>query len=1577
MNIQLTNRHDFTIIIKIEQNQLVKLKLLDKVGCKYKNVSLIIKHKNIFRLISNYSQAAPFALNALRSKFNGNPNSFFVQKQQNQFFVIFDKYGLRAGGRKTAMAAGALTAVAGIVAVVTAPFWVPPVAAFVGVSTAVLVPAAGIASTTAVASGAQVTGYGYNTSDEQFENWQCAKEAFKGATKGAVGGALITAGTITGGAVAPIIAYGVGGAASEVTHELLEGEKLDAKKVAVAAAANLAGGAVAKFGASFKVPTDHMALNALKGGATGLTSGFVQATITEYADSENLSFEDKATNVALNAGIAMLVGSLSGAAQAKVEQQVKQNLYSIPSEQNEVSSKPISNLSKLEKVIDTLEQQGASQTQTLLENKQRLRALLIMKYQEYLIDKHKGELCRAGRDASFDKIFEVINSGRGKAFEYIEKRLYQTSPQINPIQIAKRNLDDTQNRLATQIELRNLLNLTEQTTKHAPKASSIFKEVLKPESKPIKSNCTLKEMVPHIILVHAIHPDAIGNCEGELSEGFDWENDDENYKASFIIQKILTSDGRLGQHLQFSNVEFITGLQDRPHIHWSWNQLVPPNRINSWEEARVALLEPLSSFEDSTDHKPYCVAPYDTTIIGEHCLSERSIILVPRPILRIARAHFSAYRGKVIGYDPSKTLRVAIFEILNKKYPNIWHICTEKGQLLGPYRQSPTETGYRSKTIIRKEDGTVVELLEGENRALSQSMKEYLASKRFIGLHENSVTIMFEKLPYFKLLKDFKNNKNLVTERSYFRNPKYENYRFAGHVDSAEDVEKLVVLQAFNLTQLLNKYDTATGIQDYAKYIMRETIRADLASCCSRSDEPLAFHKLSIFDFKLIFETHYDSLMHALAQLSDCMQSRQRKEEAFDHFTSYCKLLLDSFKDILIAKKEIKKELGKLKMKRLTDEMPFGNYATEEWEKVTIPKNIKFSFKNNQRLEKELYNYIIRMMSHLPGDLQELKLLYIQIFSYDQNNLTNGEKYRLNVLECVIKFLLQGNKFLQLQGFGPEVLTDMLGPCMLEMSEFKVDFPSEFDSKEIFDEHTLLCGKIGEQLIQFSLAKVKGDGNCGLTALGAKDRSDFVEALLTLANDASARESLYEEIYQAFSSTESGIKPFSEEWEQLLEQQSKVQNEWDNLIRELRSNIPKAEDFDGGQRTELIRWLQEHDQEGWADKLIAKNLDVHRAEESLRVYCCTKEVYTQYVNKFLSDENRLWVGHASAILFSKANSNTLYIWELDSESSSDGKFYETVYLKAEEKNLRPIRIKSQTVNQQANNIIHLFYPPGSNHFDLLTEEENERGIEAPSKKENHKFLTSQERSEKEYEMKKNSLAELSCSSQLRNLYPLNDHEVNWHTKVLSTLSNDEISAKEILDIFSENAEIKEYYSKPAGVIEGYTVGQHTEMVLELAQSYRTYFKPQISEYLKWGEFLLFLALHDIGKGVSKEIVSDASKASKELELETSQKILTKILEQLWMRSHIGHIFQALLMYDSQGDYLKGNIDAECFKGHLLNMSAVSGLEPGAFYHIYTIFHLVDAASYPTLHSLFIFEEQTLTHCEANQSLIEVIYKKLV
>ena len=94
---------------------------------------------------------------------------------------------------------------------------------------------------------------------------------------------------------------------------------------------------------------------------------------------------------------------------------------------------------------------------------------------------------------------------------------------------------------------------------------------------------------------------------------------------------------------------------------------------------------------------------------------------------------------------------------------------------------------------------------------------------------------------------------------------------------------------------------------------------------------------------------------------------------------------------------------------------------------------------------------------------------------------------------------------------------------------------------------------------------------------------------------------------------------------------------------------------------------------------------IGHSEEDIKDYCCDELMYKHYINSFLSDSQRLWIGHASTLLFAKAKNITLYIWETESKDSPQ------------------LKLKNKTISESPKNTIHLFYTGGSTHFDLLVE----------------------------------------------------------------------------------------------------------------------------------------------------------------------------------------------------------------------------------------------------------------------------------
>lgn len=234
---------------------------------------------------------------------------------------------------------------------------------------------------------------------------------------------------------------------------------------------------------------------------------------------------------------------------------------------------------------------------------------------------------------------------------------------------------------------------------------------------------------------------------------------------------------------------------------------------------------------------------------------------------------------------------------------------------------------------------------------------------------------------------------------------------------------------------------------------------------------------------------------------------------------------------------------------------------------------------------------------------------------------------------------------------------------------------------------------------------------------------------------------------------------------------------------------------------------------------------------------------------------------------------------------------------------------------------------------------------------------------------------------LGSVYPVNGElkfyfsEEDWRNKLKATLSTD-VEPNTLISVLSENPKLKAAYGKDAGVSEGYTVGQHTLMVLETAQRYRDTYADKVEKTIPWNEFLFFLALHDIGKGIAKENESESFGTSisfKNGELNCTRALIKEIMGPLGIKDNKIAIFCEMLAYDTQGLYLKEHIhQAEAFD-NILEMSRNCGLEPLAFYELFEAYHAFDAASYPDVfRSIFEVRDGKLRHNESNQNKIDCL-----
>ncbi len=329
-------------------------------------------------------------------------------------------------------------------------------------------------------------------------------------------------------------------------------------------------------------------------------------------------------------------------------------------------------------------------------------------------------------------------------------------------------------------------------------------------------DCSYRDLIDHVVLVHALPLDPIYNIlpEEKQMEMIALSLED---RIVYCLKHAITPEGIFGFHLDFKNREFSGNLVRRPHVHWFWNQLVQANAGGNWEESNIAILEPLSTLEESINQKPFGLAAYDTFCFGPHQLSEKARILVPETIIEKAKKAFPKYKDQFIGYKPEKVLRMGVMEALKSNFPKTWHVCDEKGELLGE-KPETTTNGFRSCTYLKRDDGKIILLFKnsGKEKAdqSSTAVQDMLKLGKFVGLHNNSVTYAVDELnkhPYFNTLSEFKLN-----PKSICGNP-----LFAGSIPP-EKLGNMGALSALELYQGLLDYDPATGVQAVADYYINE-----------------------------------------------------------------------------------------------------------------------------------------------------------------------------------------------------------------------------------------------------------------------------------------------------------------------------------------------------------------------------------------------------------------------------------------------------------------------------------------------------------------------------------------------------------------------------------------------------------------------------------------------------------------------------------------------------------------------------------------------------------------------------------
>lgn len=230
----------------------------------------------------------------------------------------------------------------------------------------------------------------------------------------------------------------------------------------------------------------------------------------------------------------------------------------------------------------------------------------------------------------------------------------------------------------------------------------------------------------------------------------------------------------------------------------------------------------------------------------------------------------------------------------------------------------------------------------------------------------------------------------------------------------------------------------------------------------------------------------------------------------------------------------------------------------------------------------------------------------------------------------------------------------------------------------------------------------------------------------------------------------------------------------------------------------------------------------------------------------------------------------------------------------------------------------------------------------------------------------------------------------------------ELSAQELITALLQEPKLNDLYKLFAGVGEGYSVEEHTRMVVE---SFEKEFlpRPEIQEILRRNgltsqQMMLFLALHDIGKGPAVKKIIHPTSERKKLELRNTQEIINEFAQQ-WNLGSEADIFIQLLSDDAIGDFLKKvNPSIADVLDTRLAISRAAGncraaghfnMRDSDFLELKIVFHQVDAASYPFLRSRFFQTDSErkiqlgssevfwfLNYSVANLSKMQILQKEM-
>jgi hypothetical protein len=286
-------------------------------------------------------------------------------------------------------------------------------------------------------------------------------------------------------------------------------------------------------------------------------------------------------------------------------------------------------------------------------------------------------------------------------------------------------------------------------------------------------------------------------------------------------------------------------------------------------------------------------------------------------------------------------------------------------------------------------------------------MKHYSNdSKRFIGLHANSITVQLEDNPYFSALQKF---------TSKHENAKNDTL-FAGKI-KPQSVGYLGSLTALEFYQNILRYNKKTDVGSIANYVINTALYADLISLFFQMYPQAKTCDISPLELNMIFSsTAKIQLLTMLADIREELKKGKKGENLA--LELYCKKLKECLTNMQQAKKKTLEFINTIEsIDDQIDEVtkPLCLITGQDiWEKIKLWPTDK-TFDLGKPLNGNLSVYVNKILKTMPADSNEIITLYRQLTDLSRKENNPKEQYRLNILRNIIQWAIQEKFYLESQ----------------------------------------------------------------------------------------------------------------------------------------------------------------------------------------------------------------------------------------------------------------------------------------------------------------------------------------------------------------------------------------------------------------------------------------------------------------------------------------------------------------------------------------------------------------------------------